>query len=129
MSEWNGEVGDIVKPAEKYDVENKDKIGFNGGKEAGSEDVVLYGDAEMVLLDVGDVECIARLTYHSYWVHPGSHNDFKSRENEGLVFRIPTKVLIGWQNKREERKKADELYELARAESDKQNELDRARWC
>lgn len=128
MNIWNGKIGDIIIPANNdYKIKSEDKIGFKGGGTADFGDVALYYSAEIVLLDVGLNECVARITKCEK--SGSSITDHSFERTYGLVFKIPTSILIGWWEEDERKERESYRYKIVNAERDKQNELDRAKWC
>ena len=128
MNIWNGKVGDIVTPANnEYRIKSADKIGFEGGEVADYGEVPLYYSTKLVLLDVGLIECVARVTECEK--SGPSITDQSYERTYGLVFKIPTSVLIGWCEEDERKERESYRYKMVNAEKEKQNELDRDKWC
>lgn len=117
--------GETIEAINFYDVEWEDKIGFKGGKEVTGGDVRLCYDTELFLLNVGEFQSIARIEKHTER-HPFGGT---TRKHEGLVFKIPTKVLIKWHDDREKEELERAEYKKKSAEREKNLAPLRAKWC
>lgn len=113
MNKWNGKVGDVVKPFGSYCIKAFDHIGYVGGGLPKNVDVIIEHDCQILLLEVGRPECIAKLS-----------QTFLGKY-DGLVFKISTKTLIGWWKKSEEDKRERAKW----CKNIEQTAVDRAKWC